>query len=70
MNDRLLTYRDVTRETTLSEATVRRLIHAGRFPRPIPLGVSRRVAFLGSQVDSAMQALMAAGSSRGGAEAH
>jgi predicted DNA-binding transcriptional regulator AlpA len=61
LDDRLLTYRDVARETTFSEATIRRLIEAGRFPRPVRLAVGRRVAFLGSQVDAAMAALLAAG---------
>jgi predicted DNA-binding transcriptional regulator AlpA len=60
MNDRLLSYRDVVRETTLSESTIRRLIEAGRFPRPVRLrSISRRVAFLGSQVSAAMDALLA-----------
>ena len=56
--ERLLSYRDVKRETTLSESAVRRLIHAGRFPRPEKLGPGR-VVFRESLVRDAVERLLA-----------
>lgn len=58
MEGRLWTYRDIARETTLSESTVRRLMREGRFPRPRPL-LSGRVVFLEDEVRAAVATLLA-----------
>jgi len=47
--ERLLSYGDVRRETTLSESTIRWLISEGRFPRPRPL-LPGRVVWTESEV--------------------
>lgn len=39
---RFLTIADVVRETSLSEASIRRRIKEGTFPRPHPLGPLRK----------------------------
>lgn len=58
MAERLLSYRDVRRETTLSESTVRRLIAQGRFPRPKPL-LPGRVVWTETEVAAAVARLLA-----------
>ena len=58
MAERLLSYRDVKRETTLSESTIRRLIAEGRFPRPRPL-LPGRVVWTEAEVSSAVGRLLA-----------
>jgi len=58
MADRLMSYRDVVRETTLSESSVRRLIREGRFPRPRPL-LPGRVVWRAADVAAAVERLLA-----------
>ncbi len=53
MAERFLSMREVRRRTTLSKTHTYRLINAGRFPRPVPLG-PHRVAFLESEVEGWM----------------
>ena len=47
---RLLTIRDVSRETTLHRTTIYRHVDAGTFPKPIHLG-RRRIAWSESTID-------------------
>lgn len=56
--ERLLSYRDLKRETTLSESSVRRLIAEGRFPKPEKLGPGR-VVFREGAVRDAVERLLA-----------
>ena len=53
MAERFLSMREVRRRTTLSKTHTYRLINAGRFPRPVPLG-PHRVAWLESEVEGWM----------------
>ena len=53
MAERFLSMREVLNRTTLSKTHTYRLINAGRFPRPVPLG-PHRVAWLESEVEGWM----------------
>ncbi len=59
MTDRLLSYRDVVKETTISESSIRRLIIEGKFPAPERL-MPGRVVFRSSLVTEAVEKLLAA----------
>ena len=50
MAERLLSFQDVSRETTLSVSTIRRLIAEGRFPTPKRL-IPGRVVFDAAEVE-------------------
>lgn len=54
MAERLIPLRDVLARTSLSKTHTYRLIGAGTFPRPVPLG-PRRVAFIEREVDDWLQ---------------
>lgn len=54
MAERFLSLREVLDRTSLSKTHTYRLIGAGRFPRPVPLGPGR-VAFLESEVRAWME---------------
>ena len=58
MDERLLDYRGIRREFTLSESTVRRLVTEGKFPRPERLTVGR-VVFREGAVRAAVERLLA-----------
>lgn len=47
--DRLLTMKELVRATTLSRASVYRLVEAGQFPRPIRIG-PQRIAWKSSSI--------------------
>lgn len=55
MAERFISLRAVLARTSLSKTHTYRLINAGLFPRPVPLG-PRRVAFLEREVDEWLQA--------------
>jgi predicted DNA-binding transcriptional regulator AlpA len=57
LHERLFDYRGIRREFTLSEATVRRLIVAGKFPRPERL-TPGRVVFREGAVRAAIERLL------------
>ena len=63
MAERLLSYRDVRHETTLSESSIRRLISEGRFPRPRPL-LPGRVVWTEGEVSEAVTRLLQAAEAR------
>lgn len=50
MAECLISLRDVLSRTSLSKTHTYRLINAGEFPRPVPLG-PRRVAFIEREVN-------------------
>lgn len=54
MAERLISLRDVLDRTSLSKTHTYRLINAGEFPRPVPLG-PRRVAFVEREVEEWLQ---------------
>lgn len=54
MAERFISLRDVLARTSLSKTHTYRLINAGEFPRPVPLG-PRRVAFIEREVDDWLQ---------------
>ena len=58
MAENFLTIKEVRQRVTLSKTHIYRLIRAGLFPVPIPLG-PRRTAFLESEVQDWMQARVA-----------
>ena len=66
MAERFISLRDVLARTSLSKTHTYRLIGAGAFPRPVPLG-PRRVAFVESEVNEWLQSRVDARSSEGGA---
>lgn len=66
MAERLITLRDVLTRTSLSKTQTYRLIKAGDFPRPVPLG-PRRVAFIESEVEEWMGGRLAARAAQEGA---
>jgi predicted DNA-binding transcriptional regulator AlpA len=68
MIERLLDYRGIRREFTLSESTVRRLVADGKFPQPERL-TRGRVVFREDQVRSAVERLLAANNGSGSTEA-
>ena len=68
MIERLLDYRGIRREFTLSESTVRRLVADGKFPQPERL-TRGRVVFREDQVRSAVERLLAANNSSRSAQA-
>lgn len=41
-SDRLIQVREVIRLTSLSRTSIHRMVAAGRFPRPLKIGASRR----------------------------
>ena len=47
---RILRCAEVTRRTSLSKASVYRLLHAGDFPRPVKLG-ARAVGWRAEEID-------------------
>lgn len=53
MAEKFLSLREVLVRTSLSKTHTYRLINAGYFPRPVPLG-PHRVAFLESEVEAWM----------------
>ena len=55
MSERFLSMREVLSRTSLSKTHTYRMINAGRFPRPVPLG-PHRVGFVESEVDDWMAA--------------
>ena len=55
MADRFLQLRDVLHLTSLSRSQIYRLVSAGTFPKPVPLGL-HRVAYLESEVSDWIQA--------------
>jgi len=59
MATRFLSLREVLDRTSLSKTHTYRLINAGRFPRPVPLG-PHRVAFVESEVVAWMEERVAA----------
>lgn len=50
MAERFISLRDVLTRTSLSKTHTYRLINAGLFPRPVPLG-PRRIAFVEREVN-------------------
>jgi prophage regulatory protein len=54
MAERFISLRDVLSRTSLSKTHTYRLINAGTFPRPVPLG-PRRVAFIEREVEDWLQ---------------
>jgi predicted DNA-binding transcriptional regulator AlpA len=54
---KILSYRGVVEHTSLSESTVRRLVAAGRFPKPVNLTPGRK-GFPLDAVDEAMSRLI------------
>jgi prophage regulatory protein len=54
MAERFISLRDVIDRTNLSKTHTYRLINAGTFPRPVPLG-PRRVAFIEREVEDWLQ---------------
>lgn len=59
MAERLISLRDVLTRTSLSKTHTYRLINAGTFPRPVPLG-PRRVAFIEREVNEWLSERLAA----------
>jgi prophage regulatory protein len=59
MAEKFLSLREVLGLTSLSKTHTYRLINAGNFPRPVPLG-PHRVAFLESEVEAWMAARLQA----------
>lgn len=55
MAERFISLRDVLARTSLSKTHTYRLINAGQFPRPVPLG-PHRVAFVEREVNDWLQA--------------
>lgn len=53
MAERFINLRDVLDRTSISKTHTYRLINAGKFPRPVPLG-PHRIAFVESEVDEWM----------------
>lgn len=54
MAERLISLREVLTRTSLSKTHTYRLISAGTFPSPVPLG-PRRVAFIEREVNDWLQ---------------
>lgn len=50
MAERIISLKQVTERTSLSKTHTYRLINAGLFPRPIPLG-PHRVGFVESEIE-------------------
>ncbi len=59
MAERFISLRDVLTRTSLSKTHTYRLINAGTFPRPVPLG-PRRVAFIEREVNDWLSGRLAA----------
>ena len=59
MAEKFLSLREVLGLTSLSKTHTYRLINAGNFPRPVPLG-PHRVAFLESEIEAWMGARLQA----------
>jgi len=56
---RFLSWQEVRERTSLSKQQIYRRMHAGEFPRPVPLG-ALRVGFAEHEVDQWCEARMAA----------
>ena len=54
MSKRFLSMREVRERTTYSKTQIYRLMNAGTFPRPVPIG-PHRVAWLESEVEAWME---------------
>ena len=67
MDERFISLRDVLTRTSLSKTHTYRLINAGDFPRPVPLG-PRRVAFIEREVNDWLLSRVAARAGIGGGE--
>jgi len=67
MAERFISLRDVLTRTSLSKTHTYRLINAGEFPRPVPLG-PRRVAFIEREVNDWLLSRVEARSSMEGGE--
>ncbi len=67
MAERFISLRDVLTRTSLSKTHTYRLINAGLFPRPVPLG-PRRVAFIEREVNDWLLSRVAARAGMEGGE--